>query len=249
MIDMAIYLAVMGIAFVRLARFLPSYFQQPMRQEALAFIGFGLHLGNYFWSAVAKAALEPYPWTWALENLTYNSTLFSIQNGTLPIGHLPWLVNLVHEVQQSTNTPLNISIICFQFLALIAVLKRSWLKIVTLYYDLLHIEIWIFSGLFFGHGCGIILRCCWPCASRQLRFLWGPRRPACSSSCWEIRLGPSKNPRGSVGMTWPTHVKSTLRRSHRGGTYEFLSPFFLLSRYPFPLGTWMLLSIRDNLHT
>ncbi len=41
----------------------------------IAFIAVGLHLGNYFWSGVAKVNLGPEPWSWALENPTQNMML------------------------------------------------------------------------------------------------------------------------------------------------------------------------------
>ena len=34
----------------------------------LAFIAFGFHLGNYFWSGYQKLAIGPYLWSWAIEN-------------------------------------------------------------------------------------------------------------------------------------------------------------------------------------
>lgn len=149
MLDMALYLSVTGIALARFAPVGQSYFGSALRQEEIVFVAIGLHLGNYFWSALAKLSLGPEWWTWIFENPTYNGLLFSLQNGTLPIGAWPLLVSAVFDMQRAFVIPLNLAIVGFQLFAVICVLRRSWLKIATYFYDLLHLGIWVLGGLFF----------------------------------------------------------------------------------------------------
>lgn len=149
MIDMVLYLALFAIPAVVIGPSIHPYFRDHSRQIELTFVAFGLHLGNYFWSGMAKLLVGPHLWTWVFENRTFNTIPYSIENGTLPIGHLPWLVDFAHGAMQSLVIPLNLSIAGFQLLAIVAIFRMSWLKIASLYYDLLHLGIWLFGGLFF----------------------------------------------------------------------------------------------------
>lgn len=167
MLDMALYLSIVGIALLRFGPALPRYFRAPSRQEEIVFAAFGLHLANYFWSAIAKIELGPELWTWVIENPTYNSLLFSLQNGTLPIGHWPFLVGAAFESQRAFIVPLNIAIVGFQLFAIVCVLRRHWLKVATYFYDLLHLGIWLFGGLFF-----------WPWVWNNVTILLATRRMA-----------------------------------------------------------------------
>ncbi|RTL52153.1 MAG: hypothetical protein EKK40_08220 [Bradyrhizobiaceae bacterium] len=149
MLDMAAYLCLFALPVVAFASRLPPYFRDPMRHTELAFAAFGLHLGNYFWSGVAKLQIGPHPWTWILENQTHKTMLYALENGTLPIGHIPWLVDHIYSTAGFLVIPLNFSIVAFQLFAIVCVFRMSWLKITSIFYDIFHAGIYILGGLFF----------------------------------------------------------------------------------------------------
>ena len=149
MLDMAVYLALFAIPAVAIGPRMHDYFCSPERQTEIAFVAFGLHLGNYFWSGIAKLLVGPRLWTWVLENKTYNTIPYALEKGTLPIGHIPWLVEFSHQGMQWLQTPLNAAIAGFQVFAIVCVFRMIWLKLASLLYDLLHLGIWLFGGLFF----------------------------------------------------------------------------------------------------
>lgn len=152
MLDMALYLCAFGIISLHADKFLGRVGlsgHRTMIQETITYVSFGLHLSNYFWSGTAKLLIGPYPWTWIVENKTYNGLLFSIQNGTSPIGSEPWLVQIVYDVFSFLVMPMNFFIVAFQLLAIVCVFRLSWLRVTTTFYDLLHIGIYILGGLFF----------------------------------------------------------------------------------------------------
>ncbi len=148
MLDMAIYLTIFPIGLQLLERrgIVREYDQH---QQTITFIAFGLHLGNYFWSGVAKLLVGPFFWTWALENQTQNLIPYSIDKGTLPFGHIPWMVDYAYSLAGMFVLPLNLAIIGFQLFAIICVLRISWLRIATTFYDLMHIGIYVLGGLLF----------------------------------------------------------------------------------------------------
>lgn len=148
MVDMAVYLTIFPIGLQFLARRGQIADTAP-HQEVITFISFGLHLGNYFWSGVAKAVAGPFPWTWPIENRTENLIPYAIDKGTLPFGHTPWLVDYVYSFLGPLVVPMNFAIIGFQLFAIVCVLRVSWLKIATTFYDMMHIGIYVLGGLLF----------------------------------------------------------------------------------------------------
>ncbi|WP_072396586.1 hypothetical protein [Hyphomicrobium sp. CS1GBMeth3] len=149
MVDMAVYLTVFPIGLRLIASRLGASFEQQRHQQTLAFIGFGLHLSNYFWSGVAKIVVGPYFWTWPLENKTHNLIPYAIDKGTLVFGQFPFLVDVAHSGSALMIVPLNILIVGFQLFAIACVLRRSWLVVTTLFYDLMHIGIYVLGGILF----------------------------------------------------------------------------------------------------
>jgi hypothetical protein len=149
MLDMAVYLSVFAIGHVRFSPKFAPLLDLRGSQENIAFIAFGLHLGNYFWSGVAKAVVGLHFWSWPFENQTQNIIPYALDKGTLPIGHFPWIVQYTYDIAQFLAIPLNLAIMGFQLFAIICVLRLSWLKVATIFYDMFHIGIFYMSGLFF----------------------------------------------------------------------------------------------------
>ena len=148
MLDMALYLSVAGLVTSRI-RFDAPKWASYRAQKEITFIAFGLHLSNYFWSGIAKLALGPYLWTWPLENRTYSIIPYAIEKGASPFGHSPLVAQWSYEVMQLVAVPANSAIVLFQVFAIVCVLRLAWLKLATLFYDVLHISIYVFSGILF----------------------------------------------------------------------------------------------------
>ncbi|MFN3230948.1 MAG: hypothetical protein ACE363_02180 [Alphaproteobacteria bacterium] len=117
--------------------------------QCLAFIAIGFHLGNYFWSGIAKLALGPAPWTWAVENQTQNLVVLAMAKGVLPSGHWPGFTQSLHDGFGSIVSLSNWFVLITQLLAVVAVLRVFWLRAASWAYDALHIGIYVFGGLFF----------------------------------------------------------------------------------------------------
>lgn len=164
MLDMALYLAILGIFVVKIGPRIHPWLAAPERQSEIVGVGMGLHLANYFWSGFAKVVLGPTPWYWAFENETYNQIPYTIESGILPLGHIPWLSQLAYDALSIFNTPLNAIIVLVQLFAILCVLKVSWLKVTSILFDLLHIGIYVFGGLFF-----------WPWIWNNLTIWWAAR--------------------------------------------------------------------------
>ncbi len=164
MLDMALYLAIFGIGVVKIGPRLHPWLAAPERQSEIVGIAMGLHLANYFWSGVAKLEVGPTPWYWMMENATYNQIPYTMESGILPIGHIPWLSQFAYDFLSFFNTPLNAIIVFVQLFAILCVLKISWLKITSILFDLLHIGIYVFGGLFF-----------WPWIWNNLTIWWAAR--------------------------------------------------------------------------
>lgn len=164
MLDMAMYLAVLGIAVVKIGPRVHPWLAAPERQFEIVGVAMGLHLANYFWSGIAKVTIGPTPWYWAIENQTYNQIPYTIESGILPMGHIPWLSQFAYDTLSFFNTPLNAIIMLVQLFAILCVLKVSWLKITSILFDLLHIGIYVFGGLFF-----------WPWIWNNLTIWWAAR--------------------------------------------------------------------------
>ena len=148
MIDMTLCLSVFAIVVRRWK----SVFRDQdgaILQEVVVFIAFGLHLGNYFWSGVAKAFAGPYFWTWPIENQTQNLIPYAFDKGALPIAQWPTLTQALYDGIQAFYLPLNLAIIGFQLFAIVCVFRLSWLRAATIFYDLFHVGIFVLGGLFF----------------------------------------------------------------------------------------------------
>lgn len=114
-----------------------------------AYVAIGLHLANYFWSGVAKVILGPEPWTWALENMTPYMMLGALDRGVLPTGPWPLLTQTLYSGFLEIYLISNVFVLITQLTAVVVILRLAWLRLATLAYDLLHLGIYVFGGLFF----------------------------------------------------------------------------------------------------
>lgn len=111
--------------------------------------GIGAHLGNYFWSALAKLALDGGPVSWLFENDLRGHMLGSIEKRVLPYYASPAITQFVWDAVGVLNVPMQAMSLGLQAFAIAAPWKRRWLMLATLGFDLFHLFIFGTLGLFF----------------------------------------------------------------------------------------------------
>lgn len=115
----------------------------------IAFLAIGVHLGNYFWSGIAKLFLGPHVWSWAIENPTQNLTIGALKRGVLPSGTFPALTQWMFDLFGSVVVSVNLGVLAIQLLAPIAPLRLSMLMAFSFGYEIFHLGTFAFGGLFF----------------------------------------------------------------------------------------------------
>ncbi len=165
----------------------------------LVFIAIGFHLGNYFWSGVAKLVLGPYPWTWALENNTQNIILMGIKRGVFPFGHLPDFSHWLFIISSGVVIYLNILVLISQLFALLAIAKMVWLRIASILFDVLHIGIYLLSGVLFWPWIWINLTIIWTIKNSDDRKIGLTPKICCALV---ILLGGTKIVSKSANLAW-----------------------------------------------
>jgi hypothetical protein len=117
--------------------------------NAAAMMAIGFHLGNYFWSGLAKVSLNGGPLSWILENPTQNGIINAFEKGSLPSAAWPWLTDLLYRGLGDGVVVMNTAVVMAQLAAIVLVFRVRWLLWLTYFYDLFHIGIYMFGGLFF----------------------------------------------------------------------------------------------------
>ena len=117
--------------------------------DVITLTAVGVHFGNYFWSAIAKAILDGNPFTWVLENKTYYLTLVALEKGVLPVSQWPLLVEILYEFSVSGVVVLNFIIFLAQLYSVLAITNIRQTIILTIFYDVTHVAIFLLSGIFF----------------------------------------------------------------------------------------------------
>ena len=118
-------------------------------EQSVAFAIIGLHLGNYFWSGIAKLALDGSLFEWPIYNDISQMFLVGIYKGMAPLGIHPTLAQTSFDVLQFIRLPGNIFVLALQLFCVAAVLRITWLRIATLLFDAFHVAVWLISGILF----------------------------------------------------------------------------------------------------
>ena len=153
MMDMAMFLGVSAsiLGLLQLSR-------SPIRldddeteilEQCFAFSAIGMHLANYLWSGYAKFMLGPTPMSWILENPTATAIPMGIYKGVSPFGQWPLFAQYLYDSFTFSAPISNFFVAFIQLAAGIVVFRMLLLRFATLFYDALHIGIYIFGGLFF----------------------------------------------------------------------------------------------------
>lgn len=115
----------------------------------LLMCAFGIHLSNYFTSAMVKVFLNGGPMSWALENQTHLLVLAGHYMGTLPVGVFERLSGLSYETFARVAVAANIVVLALQLASVVAVTRIRWIIALTLCFDLMHIGIFLLTGINF----------------------------------------------------------------------------------------------------
>ena len=112
-------------------------------------IGVGGHLGNYFYSAMAKLALDGGPLSWVFGNHLYDGVPGALEKGTFPFAAAPAATQAIYDALKALNLPLHLVSFTAQAAAIIAIRRRRWVMAVTVIYDLFHLAVYFTYGLAF----------------------------------------------------------------------------------------------------
>ena len=110
----------------------------------------GIHFGNYFYSGVAKLALDGPFFSWVFENQTNDTALLAAwYNGRWLLASNPELSVQIAQTLGALNTPINAFVLVIQIAAPFAVLRMNWIKLQTILYDLMHLASFFVGGILF----------------------------------------------------------------------------------------------------
>ncbi|UVO39201.1 hypothetical protein KUL72_13045 [Bradyrhizobium arachidis] len=104
-----------------------------------------VHMGNYFHSAMAKMLLDGGPFSWVIGNQTYFLSSNAAALGAAPLRLSPNEL----AVWRTLNIPVNALTLTTQLAALAAPLIPATIAPLTAIFDVWHIGVFIFSGIFF----------------------------------------------------------------------------------------------------
>lgn len=118
--------------------------------EAVLLTALAAHFSNYFYSAVQKLRVGDTWWQWVLENPTYKLSLAAWETGSLPVTTLGnGMVAHLIEASILLNVPLNAITLLAQLIAVFAITRIQWAILLTAFYDITHVVIFLVSGIFF----------------------------------------------------------------------------------------------------
>jgi len=118
-------------------------------------VAIAVHFGNYFYSGISKTGhfielLEDVDfWTWTVENPTYVLINNAWYTGNLPLAVWPNLTRHVFDFMKAAAIPSNFIVITTQIICIFCLFKITWTKLITIFYDVLHIVIFLTTGIFF----------------------------------------------------------------------------------------------------
>jgi len=116
---------------------------------ALLAAGIGGHLGNYFYSALAKLSLDGGPLSWLLHNRLESGMLGAMEKGTMPFMASPEVTQWLYHALAQWGPLLGLGAFLAQFAAIAAPLRRRWVIGITASYDLFHLVVYLVFGLLF----------------------------------------------------------------------------------------------------
>jgi len=110
----------------------------------------GMHLGNYFHSALAKIRVGGGdPLFWVSHNPTERAIAIGLHRFNNPLSQWPWAVDAAYATLHEYHLAFNVFVLGVQLFSPLSVLSRRSLALFTLCFDLLHLGIYGALGAFF----------------------------------------------------------------------------------------------------
>lgn len=118
--------------------------------DAVLMTAIAVHFSNYFYSGIQKILIGNSLTSWVFENPTYYLSLAAGQAGALPVslfGHdtTLWMIDSLRMFVM----PLNMLTFLTQLLAIFAITRIRVAIALTAFFDLMHLAIFLLSGIFF----------------------------------------------------------------------------------------------------
>lgn len=124
----------------------------------------GCHLANYFWSGVAKLALDGEPLEWLLHNDISQLYLVAIAKGVAPLAGITPLIQPLYDLLSAGSVVFNAFVLLLQLASLVVCFRLLWLRVSAVLFDIMHVGIFILGGILF-----------WPWIWVNLSILWAFR--------------------------------------------------------------------------
>jgi len=162
LLDVGVFLSV-GVVMISLLNKLALFSQSSKTYLGLSEIslqktGFllmiaaiGAHFGNYFVSGLAKVLLPDGPLQWVTENPTSALMLGGFNLGANPLSFDPAVFAAVYSLFRAVEIPVNFFVLAAQLFCFLAFFNRKCLIGITLFFDVMHISIFLLTGAFFMH--------------------------------------------------------------------------------------------------
>lgn len=109
----------------------------------------GGHVGNYFYSALAKLALDGGVTSWLLDNRLADGMPGAIEKGVLPMVMWPAATQSVYTAMLALSVPINLAAWAIQAVGPFALWRRRTLIALALAYDVFHLAVFFSLGLLF----------------------------------------------------------------------------------------------------
>ncbi|MCG8547984.1 MAG: hypothetical protein MJE12_27620 [Alphaproteobacteria bacterium] len=143
--------------------------------DLLVLTAIALHFGNYFYAGVIKLGLGlQHPLFWVLDNQTQYLMLAGLESAVLPISFSETLTAVSYGIMSNVKVLTNFVTISTQLLAVVAIARIRWAILITIAYDILHVTIFVLTGIFFWKF--IILNLAIVAGLSTMRFGPIPRR-------------------------------------------------------------------------
>lgn len=117
--------------------------------EAVFLAAVALHFGNYFYGALGKIAMGDDPIFWILHNKTQYLILASREVGVNPLTFSDGLVKAAYQAFSFSVPLFNFATVVGQLVCVILIIRPRLAMLTTAYFDLMHVGIFIFTGIFF----------------------------------------------------------------------------------------------------
>jgi hypothetical protein len=135
--------------------------------DYLVIFAVAIHFSNYLYAAIAKVALDGPLLAWIF-NRTPNILLASVALNSNPLSGMPNMLDVVYYTFDRTYTLTNTCVLMSQMLCIFALRRRYLIIAFLVFFDVMHISIFVTSGIFFWKW--ILLNCVLVASTSRLHF-------------------------------------------------------------------------------